>query len=137
MSEHADLALARSVVRIERNALERLEASLGNTLLDAVELILATDRHVVVAGVGKSPYRPKDRRQPGVPVDARLAVIFWPIWPLADTGDDHMSVRAGNQFPGFEPRVAAVHYTTLTRSADQEDPISRVAPAHKHLWLYE
>ena len=54
MSASSDLSLARSVIRIERDALDKLEASLGNTLLEAVELILSTDRHVVVAGVGKS-----------------------------------------------------------------------------------
>jgi arabinose-5-phosphate isomerase len=54
LSTHSDLILARSVVRIERDALEKLEAALGESLLAAVELILATDRHVVVAGVGKS-----------------------------------------------------------------------------------
>ena len=54
MSANSDLNLARSVVRIERDALEKPETSLGAPLLEAVELILSTDRHVVIAGVGKS-----------------------------------------------------------------------------------
>ena len=54
MSANSDLTLARSVIRLERDALDKLEASLGNSLVEAVERILSTDRHVVVAGVGKS-----------------------------------------------------------------------------------
>jgi arabinose-5-phosphate isomerase len=54
MSETYDLDLARSVVRTERDALDALEASLDTRILDAANLILATDRHTIVAGVGKS-----------------------------------------------------------------------------------
>lgn len=54
MSDPSDLPLARSVIRIERDALEKLEATISPAFQSAVDLILSTDRHVVVAGVGKS-----------------------------------------------------------------------------------
>ncbi|MFN7055926.1 SIS domain-containing protein [Hyphomonas sp.] len=54
MSTQSDLARAREVIRIERAALEKLEASLTPAFVEAVNLILSTDRHVIVAGVGKS-----------------------------------------------------------------------------------
>jgi len=54
LTTESDLDLARNVIRTERNALEQLEASLGPSLEAAVSLILSTDRHVIIAGVGKS-----------------------------------------------------------------------------------
>ncbi len=54
MSDTPDLIHARSVIRTEREALEKLESAIGPSFQAAVDLILSTDRHVVVAGVGKS-----------------------------------------------------------------------------------
>lgn len=54
MTTESDLDLARNVIRIERNALEQLETGLDESIEKAADLIMATDRHVIVAGVGKS-----------------------------------------------------------------------------------
>ena len=43
MSANSDLNLARSVIRTERDALDKLESALGNTLIEAVDVILSTD----------------------------------------------------------------------------------------------
>lgn len=104
MSEHADLALARSVVRIERDALEQLEASLGKTLLDAVELILATDRHVVVAGVGKSGHI-------GQKIAASLASTGTPAFFIHPTEASHGDL--GMVVPGSV--VIAISYSGESR----------------------
>ncbi len=104
MSEHPDLALARSVVRIERDALEQLEASLGNTMLDAVELILATDRHVVVAGVGKSGHI-------GQKIAASLASTGTPAFFIHPTEASHGDL--GMVVPGSV--VIAISYSGESR----------------------
>lgn len=104
MSENADLALARSVVRIERDALEQLEASLGHTLLDAVELILATDRHVVVAGVGKSGHI-------GQKIAASLASTGTPAFFIHPTEASHGDL--GMVVPGSV--VIAISYSGESR----------------------
>jgi len=44
VSASSDLTLARSVIRIERDALEKLEASLGNSLLGARALAMLSAR---------------------------------------------------------------------------------------------
>ncbi len=54
MTAPSDLELARSVIRVEREALIALEATLDDAILRAADLILATDRHTIIAGVGKS-----------------------------------------------------------------------------------
>ena len=54
MTCEIDLDIARNVIRIEREALEQLEQTLDENLARAADMIMATDRHVIIAGVGKS-----------------------------------------------------------------------------------
>lgn len=64
MNEQAELDILRQVVRIEREALERLEARLDASFLRAVELILSTSGlaggvrsgRLIVCGLGKSGF---------------------------------------------------------------------------------
>ncbi|MEQ9507170.1 MAG: KpsF/GutQ family sugar-phosphate isomerase [Hyphomonas sp.] len=104
MSANSDLNLARSVVRIERDALEKLEASLGHSLLEAVELILSTDRHVVVAGVGKSGHI-------GQKIAASLASTGTPAFFIHPTEASHGDL--GMLMPGSV--VIAISYSGESR----------------------
>lgn len=104
MSASSDLTLARSVIRIERDALERLEASLGPSLLAAVELILSTDRHVVVAGVGKSGHI-------GQKIAASLASTGTPAFFIHPTEASHGDL--GMLVPGSV--VIAISYSGESR----------------------
>lgn len=104
MSEHPDLALARSVIRVERDALEKLEASIGETLLAAVELILSTDRHIVVAGVGKSGHI-------GQKIAASLASTGTPSFFIHPTEASHGDL--GMLVPGSV--VIAISYSGESR----------------------
>ncbi|MGA1344015.1 MAG: KpsF/GutQ family sugar-phosphate isomerase, partial [Hyphomonas sp.] len=104
MSASSDLTLARSVIRIERDALERLEASLGHSLLAAVELILSTDRHVVVAGVGKSGHI-------GQKIAASLASTGTPAFFIHPTEASHGDL--GMLVPGSV--VIAISYSGESR----------------------
>lgn len=54
MKTETEIELARNVIRIERDALEKLEASLDGSIVLAADMIMATDRYLIVAGVGKS-----------------------------------------------------------------------------------
>lgn len=104
MSASSDLSLARSVIRIERDALDKLEASLGNTLLEAVELILSTDRHVVVAGVGKSGHI-------GQKIAASLASTGTPAFFIHPTEASHGDL--GMLIPGSV--LIAISYSGESR----------------------
>ncbi|MEX1250675.1 MAG: KpsF/GutQ family sugar-phosphate isomerase [Hyphomonas sp.] len=104
MSANSDLSLARSVIRIERDALDKLEASLGNTLLEAVELILSTDRHVVVAGVGKSGHI-------GQKIAASLASTGTPAFFIHPTEASHGDL--GMLIPGSV--LIAISYSGESR----------------------
>jgi arabinose-5-phosphate isomerase len=104
VSASSDLTLARSVIRIERDALEKLEASLGNSLLAAVELILSTDRHVVVAGVGKSGHI-------GQKIAASLASTGTPAFFIHPTEASHGDL--GMLVPGSV--VIAISYSGESR----------------------
>ncbi|WP_291208105.1 KpsF/GutQ family sugar-phosphate isomerase [Hyphomonas sp.] len=104
MSASSDLSLARSVIRIERDALDKLEASLGTTLLEAVELILSTDRHVVVAGVGKSGHI-------GQKIAASLASTGTPAFFIHPTEASHGDL--GMLVPGSV--VIAISYSGESR----------------------
>ena len=104
MSANSDLNLARSVVRIERDALEKLETSLGAPLLEAVELILSTDRHVVIAGVGKSGHI-------GQKIAASLASTGTPSFFIHPTEASHGDL--GMLVPGSV--VIAISYSGESR----------------------
>lgn len=104
MSASSDLSLARSVIRIERDALDKLEAALSNTLLEAVELILSTDRHVVVAGVGKSGHI-------GQKIAASLASTGTPAFFIHPTEASHGDL--GMLVPGSV--VIAISYSGESR----------------------
>jgi len=104
VSAKSDLTLARSVIRIERDALEKLEAALGDSLLAAVELILSTDRHVVVAGVGKSGHI-------GQKIAASLASTGTPAFFIHPTEASHGDL--GMLVPGSV--VIAISYSGESR----------------------
>lgn len=48
------LARAREVIELEARTLDQLASALGNTFIAACELLHATDRRIVVTGIGKS-----------------------------------------------------------------------------------
>jgi len=104
VSAKSDLTLARSVIRIERDALEKLESALGDSLLAAVELILSTDRHVVVAGVGKSGHI-------GQKIAASLASTGTPAFFIHPTEASHGDL--GMLVPGSV--VIAISYSGESR----------------------
>lgn len=104
MSATSDLNLARSVIRIERDALEKLEASLGQPLVQAVDLILSTDRHVVIAGVGKSGHI-------GQKIAASLASTGTPSFFIHPTEASHGDL--GMLVPGSV--VIAISYSGESR----------------------
>ncbi|MBK8200536.1 MAG: KpsF/GutQ family sugar-phosphate isomerase [Acidobacteria bacterium] len=104
MSASSDLNLARSVVRIERDALDKLEMSLGNSLVEAVDVILSTDRHVVVAGVGKSGHI-------GQKIAASLASTGTPSFFIHPTEASHGDL--GMLVPGSV--VIAISYSGESR----------------------
>ena len=104
MSANSDLNLARSVIRIERDALDKLESSLGPSLLEAVERILSTDRHVVIAGVGKSGHI-------GQKIAASLASTGTPSFFIHPTEASHGDL--GMLVPGSV--VIAISYSGESR----------------------
>lgn len=104
MSDHPDLTLARSVIRTEREALEKLETSIAEPLLEAIDLILATDRHVVVAGVGKSGHI-------GQKIAASLASTGTPAFFIHPTEASHGDL--GMLVPGSV--VIAISYSGESR----------------------
>ena len=82
MTRQTDLALARSVVRTEIEALESLEGTIGASFAAAVDLILSTDRHIIIAGVGKSGHI-------GQKIAASLASTGTPAFFLHPTEASH------------------------------------------------
>lgn len=104
MNFERDLDLARNVIRIERNALEQLEASLDESIDRAADLIMGTDRHVIVAGVGKSGHI-------GQKIAASLASTGTPSFFLHPTEASHGDL--GMVVPGSV--VIAISYSGESR----------------------
>lgn len=104
MTSQSDLDIARDVIRTERDALEKLEQTLGPSLEDAVKVILATDRHVIVAGVGKSGHI-------GQKIAASLASTGTPSFFLHPTEASHGDL--GMIVPGSV--VLAISYSGESR----------------------
>lgn len=104
MTRQTDLALARSVVRTEIEALESLEAALGASFAAAIDLILSTDRHIIIAGVGKSGHI-------GQKIAASLASTGTPAFFLHPTEASHGDL--GMIVPGSV--VLAISYSGESR----------------------
>lgn len=82
MAQESDIDLARNTIRIERDALEQLEASIGPSIAEAADLIMASDRHTIIAGVGKSGHI-------GQKIAASLASTGTPSFFLHPTEASH------------------------------------------------
>ncbi|KCZ53657.1 hypothetical protein HY29_16425 [Hyphomonas beringensis] len=104
MTRESDLDIARNVIRIERDALEQLESGLDDTIQKAADLIMATDRHVIVAGVGKSGHI-------GQKMAASLASTGTPSFFLHPTEASHGDL--GMIVPGSV--VIAISYSGESR----------------------
>jgi len=77
-----DMTLARRVIALERQGLDELERNLPETLPAAVDLLLACQGHVIVAGVGKSGHI-------GQKIAASLASTGTPAFFLHPTEASH------------------------------------------------
>jgi arabinose-5-phosphate isomerase len=104
VAQESDLDLARNTIRIERDALEQLEAGIGPSIAEAADLIMATDRHVIVAGVGKSGHI-------GQKIAASLASTGTPSFFLHPTEASHGDL--GMVVPGSV--VIAISYSGESR----------------------
>jgi arabinose-5-phosphate isomerase len=104
MSAKEDIDLARTVIRIERDALVALEETIDDNLVRAADLILATDRHIIIAGVGKSGHI-------GQKIAASLASTGTPSFFLHPTEASHGDL--GMIVPGSV--VIAISYSGESR----------------------
>ena len=104
MAHESDIDLARNTIRIERDALEQLETGIGETIGQAADLIMATDRHIIVAGVGKSGHI-------GQKIAASLASTGTPSFFLHPTEASHGDL--GMVVPGSV--VIAISYSGESR----------------------
>lgn len=104
MTRDSDIELARNTIRIERDALDQLEAAIGPSIAEAADLIMATDRHVIVAGVGKSGHI-------GQKIAASLASTGTPSFFLHPTEASHGDL--GMVVPGSV--VIAISYSGESR----------------------
>ncbi|MEM9738481.1 MAG: KpsF/GutQ family sugar-phosphate isomerase [Pseudomonadota bacterium] len=99
-SAEDDLAIAREVISIERDALGALTDSLGASFKDAIDLILAQPGYVIIAGVGKSGHI-------GQKIAASLASTGTPAFFLHPTEASHGDL--GMVVPGAV--VLAISYS--------------------------
>ena len=104
MTSNNDLELARNTIRIEREALLQLEAGLDDAITRAADLIMATDRHIIIAGVGKSGHI-------GQKIAASLASTGTPSFFLHPTEASHGDL--GMVVPGSV--VIAISYSGESR----------------------
>lgn len=104
MANESDIELARNTIRIERDALEQLEAGIGPSIVKAADIIMATDRHIIIAGVGKSGHI-------GQKIAASLASTGTPSFFLHPTEASHGDL--GMVVPGSV--VIAISYSGESR----------------------
>jgi len=104
VANESDIELARNTIRIERDALEQLEAGIGPSIVKAADIIMATDRHIIIAGVGKSGHI-------GQKIAASLASTGTPSFFLHPTEASHGDL--GMVVPGSV--VIAISYSGESR----------------------
>jgi arabinose-5-phosphate isomerase len=110
------LASARETLRIEAQAVEGLQAQLGDTFVEAVKLMLSAEGRVVVMGMGKSGH-----------IARKITATF------ASTGTPAQFVHPGEASHGDLGMVTRQDVVLALSNSGEADELVSILPALKRL----
>lgn len=112
------LSLAKDVIQTEQDAIEALNARLGDSFMDAVELLLNCDGRIVVTGIGKSGH-----------IGSKIAATF------ASTGSPAHFVHAAEASHGDMGMIQPGDVVIAISYSGTSDEILKIIPGINRLGI--
>ncbi len=110
------IGLARQVVRVEKAGLDKLESSIGEEFVAAVERILACEGHVIVIGMGKSGH-----------IGNKISAT------LASTGTPAFSVHPGEASHGDLGMITPKDIVIMVSNSGETEEVLTILPVIKRM----
>lgn len=117
-SKNEILKLARQVVNVEKNALNKLQIQLGDDFVRAIEILLKCKGHVIVIGMGKSGH-----------IGNKMSAT------LASTGTPAFSVHPGEASHGDLGMITKNDVTICVSNSGETAEVLNIIPIIKRMGI--
>ena len=112
------LEIARQVVTVEKNALEKLQDQLGDEFIHAIDILLQCKGHVIVIGMGKSGH-----------IGNKISAT------LASTGTPAFSVHPGEASHGDLGMITQNDVTICISNSGETEEVLNIIPIIKRMGI--
>ena len=112
------LEIARQVVKVEKNALDKLQDQFGDDFIQAIEVLLACKGHVIVIGMGKSGH-----------IGNKISAT------LASTGTPAFSVHPGEASHGDLGMITKNDVTICVSNSGETEEVLNIIPIIKRMGI--
>jgi len=112
------LNLAKQVVGVEKNALDKLQEQIGDEFIHAIDLIMACKGHVIVIGMGKSGH-----------IGNKISAT------LASTGTPAFSVHPGEASHGDLGMITNNDVTICVSNSGETEEVLNIIPIIKRMGI--
>lgn len=112
------LEIAKQVVKVEKNALEKLQNQFGNDFVSAIDLLLNCKGHVIVIGMGKSGH-----------IGNKISAT------LASTGTPAFSVHPGEASHGDLGMITKNDVTICVSNSGETEEVLNIIPIIKRMGI--
>lgn len=118
ISDDEILHLARQVVKVEKNALDKLQDQFGKEFITAINLLLECKGHVIVIGMGKSGH-----------IGNKISAT------LASTGTPAFSVHPGEASHGDLGMITKNDVTICVSNSGETEEVLNIIPIIKRMGI--
>lgn len=112
------LAVARNVVMVEKNALDKLQEQFGQEFINAIDMLLSCKGHVIVIGMGKSGH-----------IGNKISAT------LASTGTPAFSVHPGEASHGDLGMITHNDVTICISNSGETEEVLSIIPIIKRMGI--
>lgn len=112
------LDIAKQVVGVEKNALDKLQEQIGDEFIQAIDLIMACKGHVIVIGMGKSGH-----------IGNKISATF------ASTGTPAFSVHPGEASHGDLGMITHNDVTICVSNSGETEEVLNIIPIIKRMGI--
>ncbi len=112
------LTIARNVVMVEKNALDKLQEQFGQDFVNAIEILMSCKGHVIVIGMGKSGH-----------VGNKISAT------LASTGTPAFSVHPGEASHGDLGMITKNDVTICISNSGETEEVLNIIPIIKRMGI--
>lgn len=112
------LAVARNVVMVEKNALDKLQEQFGQEFINAIDMLMSCKGHVIVIGMGKSGH-----------IGNKISAT------LASTGTPAFSVHPGEASHGDLGMITQNDVTICISNSGETEEVLSIIPIIKRMGI--